>query len=46
MCVCALILPPPAENQGYGEIKRICDTVLGVQSQVLVAANMNLQVGV
>lgn len=32
----------PAENQGYGEVKQICDTVLGVQSQVLVAQNINL----
>ncbi len=40
----SVYLGPCAENQGYGEIKRICDTVLGIQSQVLVAANMNLQV--
>ncbi|KAL6749939.1 Piwi domain-containing protein [Haematococcus lacustris] len=30
------------ENQVYSEVKRICDCVIGVQSQVLVAPNIKL----
>jgi hypothetical protein len=33
------------ENQVYNEVKRICDCVLGIHSQVLVAANIKLGQG-
>jgi hypothetical protein len=40
-----LLLCCAAENQVYNEVKRICDTVIGVHSQVLVAANIKLGQG-
>jgi hypothetical protein len=37
-----MFLNPPLENQVYNEVKRLCDSELGVQSQVLVAPNMGM----
>ncbi len=37
--------PSCAEDTVYKDVKRICDTVLGVQSQLLVAPNIKLGQG-